>query len=439
MIFDIVLLFCLFLASGYFALAEIAVIAARKARLQQWAEEGNAKAQAALDLANDPSDFLSTVQIGMTLVGILAGAFGGVTIAEHLAAFLATIQPIAAYAGIISSTTVVILITYLTLIIGELVPKRIALSDPERIATAMARQLQWQSRMAGPIVRFLTFSTEIVLKLFRLKHSGELTVTEEEIKVMIDQGTQAGVFEKSEQAIVESVFRFGDLNVSSVMTPRVKIVSFDIDDSLESIQEKVGDTGYSSFPVCQGSQENIVGVVQAKELLSLSLAREHIDLKAIMHPVLFVPENTPAMKVLDLFRKSRPHVAIVVDEYGSIQGLVTLTNILEVIIGDLPSVDEEHDPKSVQREDGTWLISGMMPIQEFKEMFEIGELPGDDEGHYQTVGGFVIMYLGRIPTVADHFELNGLRIEVVDMDGHRVDKILLSGEKSDTAPVRSLD
>ena len=439
MILEIVLMFILFCASGFFALAEISVIASRKTRLQQWADEGNRKAAVALELLKDPSAFLSTVQIGMTSVGILAGVFGGATFAERLSAVLSRVPMFSSYAIVLANAAVVVGISYLTLVIGELGPKRIALTNPERYAVALAPMLLTISRAARPVVRFLSFSTNSVLKILRIRKTEESPVTEEEIRVMIDQGTQAGVFEKSEQEIVEGVFRLGDLNVSSVMTPRVKIVWFDVADSIETIQEKVGDSGYSSFPVCQGALENVLGVVQAKELLSLSLRHQSIDLKNILHPPLFVPENTPAMKVLDLFRKSRPHVAIVVDEYGSIQGLVTLTNILEAIIGDLPTVDEEHDPKSVQREDGTWLISGMMPIQEFKETFEIGELPGDDEGHYQTVGGFVIMYLGRIPTVADHFELNGLRIEVVDMDGHRVDKILLSGEKSDTASIHTPD
>ena len=437
MILEIVLIFILFCASGFFALAEISVIASRKARLQQWADEGNRKAAVALELLKDPSAFLSTVQIGMTSVSILAGVFGGATFAERLSAVLSGVPMFSSYAIVLANAAVVVGISYLTLIIGELGPKRIALTNPERYAVVLAPMLLTISRAAKPVVRFLSFSTNVVLKILGVRKTEESPVTEEEIRVMIDQGTQAGVFEKSEQEIVEGVFRLGDLNVSSVMTPRVKLVWFDVADSIETIQEKVGDSGYSSFPVCQGALENILGVVQAKELLSLSLRHQSIDLKKILHPPLFVPENTPAMKVLDLFRKSRPHIAIVVDEYGSIQGLVTLTNILEAIIGDLPTVDEEHDPKSIQREDGTWLISGMMPIQEFKEMFEILELPRDDEGHYQTVGGFVIMYLGRIPTVADHFVLDGLRYEVIDMDGHRVDKILLSGEKIDTAPIQT--
>jgi putative hemolysin len=425
MILEIVFITFLFIASGYFALAEIAVIAARKSRLQQWAEEGNKQAQSALNLANEPSDFLSTVQIGMTLVGVIAGAYGGATIAERLSSFLATIPALASYSHVLGSTIVVIIITYLTLIIGELVPKRIALSDPERIASAMAPQLVLESKLAAPVVRFLSFSTDIVLKLFRLNTSGKSTVTEEEIKVLIDQGRQAGVFEKSEQDIVESVFRFGDLQVSSVMTPRTKIMWFDVNDTTEEIKEKVTETGYSTFPVCQGNFENVLGVVQSKELLTAILKGQEIDLKKLLRKPVFVPETTPAMKVMELFKASHVHVALVVDEYGSIQGIVTLTNILEALVGSLPSTDNEHDPKTIQREDGSWLISGMIPIQEFKEMFDISELPGDEEGHYQTLGGFIVTYLGRIPTVADHFEYGGLRYEVVDMDGHRVDKMLI--------------
>ena len=421
--FQIILIVLLTIANGIFSMSEIAIISARKARLQQWINEGNAKAQAALDLADSPNRLLSTVQIGITLIGILAGVLGGATIAEELSARLIFIPLLAPYSEAIALGIVVLGITYLTLVIGELVPKRIALHNPERIACTMAAPMRMLSRIASPAVHLLSISTDTVLRILSIRPVAEPPVTEEEINILIEQGMKAGTFEKAERDMVEHVFRLGDLRAGALMTPRTEIVWLDIDDSPEETRSKIADSGHSRFPVGQGSLDNILGIVQIKDMLGRNMAGKPPDLKASLRRPLFVPESTHAMKVLELFKQSGIHVSLVVDEYGSVQGLVTLKDILEEIVGDIPSVEELEQPLAVQREDGSWLLDGMLLVDDFKEIFGIKELPG--EGIYQTLGGFVLMHMGRIPAVGNHFEWSGLRFEVVDMDKNRIDKVLV--------------
>jgi putative hemolysin len=424
-ILEILVILLLIIVNGVFAMSEIAIVSARKVRLQQWANEGNTKARVALELANAPNHLLSTVQVGITLIGILAGAFGGATLAEKLAALLRRVSVPAPYSQAISLGIVVLSITYLSLIIGELVPKRVALNNPERIATTMAAPMQALSAIAAPVVHLLSASTEMVLRVLGIRPSSEPLVTEEEIKVLIEQGTEAGTFEVAEQDMVQRVFRLGDRRVNGLMTPRLEIVWLDLDDSPEENQRKMTGSIHARFPVCQGSLDTVLGIVQVIDLLAPSLAGQPIDLTASLQPPLFVPENMLALKVLELFKQSGTHTALVVDEYGVIQGLVTLNDILEAIVGDIPSVEELADPQAVQREDGSWLLDGMLPVEDFFELFEIEELPEEQQGNYQTLGGFVITHLGRIPAAADHFEWGRLRFEVMDMDGNRVDKVLV--------------
>jgi putative hemolysin len=401
------------------------VVSARKTRLQQWAEEGDSKARAALELANVPNQFLSTIQIGITLVGILAGTFGGVTIANKLASWLETIPGLVRYSHPLSLGIVVLVITYLSLIIGEIVPKRLALNSPERIAAAIAIPMRALSRIAHPAVHFLGFSTELVLRLLGMRPSTEPPVTEEDIRALIEQGTQAGMFEETEQKIVDRVFRLGDRRVSAVMTPRTEIVWLDRDATPEEIRRRLTESSHSRLLVADGSLDNVLGVVHAKDLLVQCLGERSVDLTRTLQQPLYVPETMPALQVLELFKQSGIHIALAIDEYGGIQGLVTPNDILEAIVGDLPVAGEAAEPLALQREDGSWLLDGMMPVDEFKELFDLGPLPGEDQGVYQTLAGFVIMQLGRIPAPADHFEWEGLRIEVVDMDGNRVDKVLV--------------
>ena len=422
---EIVIILFLIFCNGLFAMSEIAILASRKTRLQQWALEGNRKAQIALDLAKAPDRFLSTVQTGITLIGILAGAFGGATIAQAFEDYLKGFPGMASYRRPIALGTVVLSITFISIVLGELVPKRLALNRPETIATAVAPSLRLLAKMAYPMVQLLTLSSRIVFRLLGLRSPAESPISEEEIKVLIDQGTKAGIFVEAEKDIVKSVFRLADREVARLMTPRLDIVWLDLTTSFEEIRDKMTQNPYSRFPVGQGSLDNVLGVVRAKDVMAQSLAGTPLDLQKLMTPPLFVPENLPALRLLELFKRSRPHLALVVDEYGGIQGLVTLNDLLESIVGDIPSFGQPPTPQAIQREDGSWLLDGMLPIDELKDWLKIGKLPGDDAGHFQTLGGFMMMQMGRIPSAAEYFEWGGFRFEVMDMDGKRVDKVLV--------------
>ncbi len=423
---EIIFILILILANGVLALAEIAIISARKARLLQRSEDGDQKSQIALDLSNDPADFLSTVQIGITLIGVLAGAFGGATIAEQISNWLSQIPILASYSGVIGVATVVILITYFTLVLGELVPKRLALSNPERVAVSVAAPMQRLSRLASPLVALLSVSSDLALRLLGVRPSMEPPVTEEEIKVMIDLGTAAGVFAEVEQDMVEAVFRLGDRRVGTIMTPRTEIIWLDLNGSIEEIQMKLLGSSYSRFPVAKGSLDQVAGLVLAKDILAGCMMGKPLNIESVLQQPQFIPETMPALKVLELFRESRVHIALVIDEFGGLQGLVTLFDILESIVGDIPDAGEAAEPEVVQRDDGSWLVDGRLPVDEFKALFNLNDLPDEERGYYQTIGGFVMSQLGRVPESSDYFDWSMLRFEVVDMDGMRVDKILIT-------------
>ncbi len=422
---EIVIILLLIVANGIFSMSEMAVITARKSRLQDWVKRGNRSAKLALELATVPNKFLSAVQVGITLVGILAGAFAGGDVANWMAGYIAQIPVISAYSQEIGLALVVLIITYFSLVIGELVPKRLALRHPETIATYVARPLRLFTQLSAPMVHLLGLSTDAVCRLFGRQHGSEPPVTEEEIRTLVQQGTEAGVFEESEQDMVEAVLRLGDKNARSLMTPRTQIAWLDLQDNAERVREKIVSSGHSCFPVANGGLDKVEGVVLAKDLLTHSLAGRALDLKALMQQPLFVPRTVSALEVLELFKKSGQHIALVVDEYGGIEGLVTHHDILEAIAGDIPFEGKPTDPKAVQRHDGSWLLDGMLSIEEFKEIFHLEDLPGEKRDAYQTLGGFVFTRMGRIPAVTDWFEWNALRIEVVDMDGKRIDKVLV--------------
>lgn len=422
---EILIIFLLIVANGVFALSEMAVITARKSRLQDWIKKGNRRAKVALDLALAPNRFLSAVQVGITLVGILAGAFAGRSVAQWLAGYIVAMPIIGPYHQELGLGLVVLIITYFSLVIGELVPKRLALRHPEAIATYVALPLRLFTKMASPIVHLLGFSTDAVCRLFGQHTGSEPPVTEEEIKTLVQQGTDAGVFEESEQDMVEAVLRLGDKTARSLMTPRTQIAWLDVEDRPERIREKIISSGFSRFPVASGSLDKVDGVVQAKELLAHSMAGLALDLKSLMQQPLFVPRTVTILEVLESFKKSGQHIALVVDEYGGIEGLLTHHDILEAIAGDIPFEGKPTDPKAVQRHDGSWLLDGMLSVDEFKEILQLEGLPGEKRDAYQTIGGFVFTRMGRIPSVSDSFEWNGWRIEVVDMDGKRIDKVLV--------------
>jgi putative hemolysin len=430
---ELLILLALLVANGLFAMSEIAVVSVSKARLQHRAEQGDAKAGAALELAQSPNLFLSTVQIGITLVGILTGAYSGVTIAEHVAALLRGVPLVGRHAETLGLGLVVLGVTYVSLI-GELVPKRLALHNPERIASAVARPMRALSVVAAPAVHLLSLSTDLILRLLGVRAQRESPVTEGEIRVLIDQGTRAGLFEEAEQDMVERVFRLGDRRVNALMTPRTEITWLDLDDEPAEILRQLAEAPYSRYPVGHESLDEVVGIVQVKDLLTQVLEGRPLDLKAALRHPLYVPETMRALKLMELFKQSGNHVALVVDEFNGVQGLVTFNDVLEAIVGDIPSPEDEESPQVAEREDGSWLVDGMLPVDEFKDHFDLDELPGEERGDYQTLGGFVMMHIGRIPAAADHFVWDGLRFEVVDMDGNRVDKVLVSRAEEPQEP-----
>ena len=437
---EILFIALLILLNGVFAMSEMALVSSRKARLQQRANEGDDNARAALELANAPNDMLSTVQVGITMIGILAGAYGGATIAEQLAVVLEPLPLIAAYAEVIALTIVVLVITFFSLIIGELVPKRLALNHPERIAAFVAKPMRMLAIMATPVVRLLGFSTDLVLGILRMRASTEPPITEEEIKVLMEQGTRAGMFQEAEQDMVERVFSLGNRRINTIMTPRTQIAWLDFDDPLHETLLKMTDSAHSRFPVGQGSLDNFLGIVHVKDLMLHSLAGKPMDLKSALHHPLFVPASMHILKVLELFKTSGTHIGMVVDEYGDIHGLITLNDVLEAIVGGMPSVAESDEPLAVQRSDGSWLVDGMMPVDAFRELMNIEEeLPGEESRHYHTLGGFVMTHLGRVPASADRFEWGDMYFEVMDMDGNRVDKILVTQRPAVMSESHSLD
>ncbi|OPY52677.1 MAG: hypothetical protein A4E49_01782 [Methanosaeta sp. PtaU1.Bin112] len=426
MLTEILIIFLLFLANGAFSMAEMAVVSSSKARLKAWVEEGHAGAKAALELAENPNRLLSAVQTGITLITTLTGAFGGATIADELANYFSAVPVLAPYGSGLALACVVLMITFFSLVIGELVPKRIALSNSERFASIAAAPLAAFSRLVSPAIVLLSFCTEMVLRALGVRAQAEPAVTEEEIRILIDQGATAGVIEEEEQEIMERVFSLGDRRVNSIMTPRGDIVWLDVNDSGTEICRKIGGGAYSMYPVCSKKLDNVLGVVQSKDLLNCKLSDEKVDLKTSLLPPLFVPESMRALKVLEKFKQTGIHLAIVLDEYGSVQGLVALVDLLEGLVGDIPHIDELAEPQIVKRKDGSWLVDGALPVDEFRDTIDPDGLPEDDDGQYNTLGGFVMTHLEKVPIAGDYFEWNGYRFEVMDMDERRVDKILVT-------------
>jgi len=430
---DLIVILLLPIANAFFVMSEMAVVSARKVRLQQMANQGDIRAQAALELANAPNRFLAIVQVGITLIIIVSGAFGERVISTRLAPVVALLPfpLLTPYSEAIASAIAVFFVTYLTLVIGELVPKRLALNNPERIAAAIAMPMQTFATIASPVVYLLSASTDLLVWLSGIKPSTAPEVTEEEIKVLLEQGTEAGTFEAAEQDMVEQVFRLGDRSVNALMTPRPDIIWLDLEDSAEENRQKMVDSAHSRFPVCQGDLDKVLGVIHVTDLLDRSLFGQPFDLTVSLRQAVYVPESTRGLKVLELFKQTGTHIMLVVDEYGITQGLVTLKDILEEIVGDVSSKDKPEDPQAVQREDGSWLLDGMLPIDKFFEIFELEELPSEHQDSYQTLGGLVINHLGRLPVMAEHFEWEGLRFEVMNMDNNRVDKVLVSPMPTD--------
>jgi putative hemolysin len=422
---DSIIVLVLIALNGIFAMSEFAIVSAKKTRLKQRADEGDVQAATALKLANEPTSFLSTIQIGITLVGIFAGAFGGATIAEELARYLGEIPSLAPYSDALSITLVVIVITYLTLIFGELVPKRLALNNAEAIASKISKPMFFLSVIAKPLVFILSYSTETVLRLLRVRKTAGLPITEEEIKIMLEEGTQAGVFERAELSMIEGVFDIGNRRVESLMTHRTDIVALDLEDSADENLKKMIDSGRSNFPAYEEDLDNVVGMVSVKDVLAKLVESGKVDIRASITSPLFVPEAITVLKLLESFKETGVHVALITDEYGGIQGIITLHDVLEAIVGDVRSLGEPVEEQITSLEDGSWLIDGDTPIEKLKDVLSVDSFPGEDQGYYRTIAGLIMFILQRIPRTGEYIELRGLRYEVVDMDGNRIDKVMV--------------
>jgi len=419
----------LIVVNGFFAMAEIALVVSRNARLQPLAEAGNPGAQAALELKANPSRLLATVQIGVTVIAILSGTFGEATLGDPLQRHLETHEGLLArYAHIISMAIVVIGIAYFSLILGELVPKRIALLHPERIATALARTMRTFARVGAPIEWFLSTSTDLVLRLLPLRPEGAAPVTDEEISFMLREGAATGHIHQAETAIVEMALRLGDRRASAVMTPRTQIEWLDVDDPEAENRRKIQESAHSRFPVVEGGSQQVIGIVQSKDLLIGALAGHPFDLHAATRPPLYLPNTVTVLRVLETFKTSGEPMALIVDEYGDLEGLVTQADIFKALVGDIPG-SADADQRVVHREDGTWLIDGMVGLDELKQVLDVSRLPGEDPD-YHTLGGYMMARLNRIPMVADRVSAAGYRFEVVKMDGRRVDRVLISPIKA---------
>ena len=430
---EIAIIFLLVLANGIFAMSEIAVVAARKIRLQQRAEEGDHRAKAALELANAPAQFLSTVQFGITLVGVLAGAYGGARLSAPLADLIRQAPELARYADTIALGIVVAVITVLSLIFGELVPKNVGLQYPETVAAWVARPMMWLSKIGGPIVKALTGATTLVMRVFGVKGNAEGGLTEDEIRAVISEGAETGVIEPAEESIVQRVFQLGDQRVAAIMTPRVDIEWVDVDITPDELREFLASHVHTQFVVCHHDLDNVLGTVRAADLLPAVLKGGAISLRTLMREPLFVPDSMRAFQLLEAFRSSHKHVAIVMDEFGAVEGLVTVTDLLEGLVGALPADATEARGAFVARADGSWLAEGSAAMDEVMAKFDL-QVPEEEAGAYHTLAGFVMARLGRIPRTADRFEWGNLRFEVVDMDGRRVDKVLVSRATSSQSP-----
>lgn len=420
---QVLILVLMIMLNGFFALAELAVISSRKVRLQRLAEAGSRRARQALALAESPGMFLASVQVGITLVGILAGAFGEATLALRLDAALEHVPWLAPFSGPLSFLLIVLGITYLTLIIGELAPKRIALNNPERWALLVAGPMRLVALVSSPLVHFLNVSSGAVLRLFGHSARPKPPVTDEEISMLFEEGISAGVFERAEKEIVDRLLRLGDRRVSQVMTPRMDVIWLEVDASPAEILRTISESPFNAYPVCRKDIDDVVGIVLSRDIVRLSATGTPATLAGLIHEPLFLHEGFRALPALERLKKSDTHLAVIIDDYGATEGILTLTDLAESLIGEIPSREE---PEVVRRPDGSWLLDGMLPIDELKALLDIPALPHEEEGGFQTLAGFILSRLGHIPRAGENFTWNGYRAEVVDMDANRIDRVLVT-------------
>ena len=419
---EILVVLALVVLNGYFAMSELAIVSARPARLEALARKGVRGARLALALARDPGRMLSTVQIGITLVGIVAGAFGGAALAGPLAGLLAGLPVVGPFSAELAYVLVVLAITYLSLVIGELVPKRLALRGPERIAALVAPVIDLLSRISTPAVWLLETSSHLVLRLLGSEALPRDSVTEDEVRMLIAEATRTGVFHKVEQEMIGRVLRLADRPVRAIMTPRVELVWLDVEDEPAKVARTIRESGHSRFVVAKGSLDDVLGVVHVRRLLDACLAGQPFDLRAALRPMLVVHDSMPVLRALEALRQARVSMALVVDEYGEVEGVVTVEDVLEAVVGDMPERRLGEEPAIVEREDGSLLMDGMLAIDEVKLALGFETLP--DEKTYHTLAGFILAQLGRVPEEGQSVAYGGWRFEVVDMDGRRIDKVL---------------
>jgi len=425
MAIELLIILLLVLANGLFAMTELAIVSARRGKLKRLADDGDRRAAAALELAEEPTRFLSTVQLGITLIGVIAGAYGGDVVVDRIRGWLLTVPEFSpSQAQWLALGGVVLGITFLQLVLGELVPKRLALRAPESIARILARPMRGLSKVLGPLISVLSGATDSILRLFGITPRSHPTVSDEEIVDLMQEGLDAGVFDETEQEMVESVLSLDSLMVREIMTPRPKIVFLGRDEPSEQVWHKIVVSGHSIFPVYEGNRDNVVGIVSIKSLYANLAAGTAARVRDLMIRPLVVPETQTVRQLLEALRRTRFHVALVADEFGGITGLVTMSDVAEAVLGDIPSLDQRLQPEAKRREDGTWLIDGLFEIGDFADQMDTLDLPEEAGRDYQTVAGFVVSQLAHVPTEGEIFEWNGWRFEIIDMDRHRVDKVL---------------
>jgi len=428
---DVAILLALIAVNALFAMAEVALLTARRGKLQKMVESGDRQAAAALELGEDPNRFLSTIQIGITTIGILNGVVAESALSAPLAVWLEDVGVPHSTSGWLASTLIVVIITYASIVLGELVPKRIGQSNPEPIARLVARPMLTLARIARPLVRLLSGSTQILLRLFGIRQSGNQVVTEEEIHALLEEGSDAGIIEHSEHQMVRNVFRLDDRQITSLMVPKSDVVYLDLNEPLNENLQRIQDSEHSRFPVCRSGFDEVLGIINAKVLLAQTLRGENPDFKSDLQAAVFVPESLTGMELLEHFKSSGVQMAFVIDEYGEIQGIITLQDLIEAIAGEFKP-DDHEDAWAIARADGSWLLDGIIPVPELKDCLKLKELPEEDKGRYNTLSGMLMLLMGRIPSAGEVVEWDCWRFEVVDMDGKRIDKVIASVNESCT-------
>jgi putative hemolysin len=422
---DVAILLALIALNALFAMAEVALLTAKRSKLQRMVDAGDRQAAAALELGEDPNRFLSTVQIGITTIGILNGVVAESALSAPVAIWLEGLGVASETSGWLASTLIVVIITYLSIVFGELVPKRIGQTNPEPIARIVAKPMLRLALVARPLVRLLSGSTQLLLRAVGIRHAGAPVVTEEEIHALLEEGSDAGVIEENERQMVRNVFRLDDRQITSLMVPRGDIISLDLEEPLNENLQRIQASEHSRFPVCKGGFDEVVGIINAKVLLAQTLRGETPDFKSDLQPAVFVPESLTGMELLEHFKSSGVQMAFVIDEYGEIQGLITLQDLIEAIAGEFKP-DDHEDAWAIQRQDGTWLLDGIIPVPELKDTLGLEAVPEEDKGRYNTLSGMLMLLMGRIPSAGEAIDWETWRFEVVDMDGKRIDKVLAS-------------